>query len=180
MIFELIHTDRLILRKIDNEVLSFVYGNYSNEELINFLGLNSLEELNKDKEKFNNGLTTHNKKILYFQLLDIKNENVIGWCGYHTWYTDHERAEIGYGLFIENLKNQGLMSETIVPIIEYGFKLMNLNRIEAFLSPNNIPSLKLIKKLNFEKEGLLKSHYYSNGIYEDSEVYSLLKNDYGN
>jgi ribosomal-protein-alanine N-acetyltransferase len=178
MKFELIHTKRLTLRKIDIEVLRYVYKYFSDKELIDFLDLNSIEELDKEKNKFNTGLVTHNKKILYFQIIENKNEKIIGWCGFHTWYIDHDRAEIGYGLYDERWKNQGMMTEVLPPIIEYGFSQMNLQRIEAFISPNNIPSLKLVKKLSFKKEGLLINHYLSNGTHEDSEVYSLLNKKY--
>jgi ribosomal-protein-alanine N-acetyltransferase len=178
MKFELIYTERLILRKIDIEVLRYVYKHFSDKQLIEFLGLNSLEELAKEKDKFNTGLITHNKQILYFQIIEKKGEKIIGWCGFHTWYIDHDRAEIGYGLYGDRWKKQGMMTEALLPIIEYGFTQMALQRIEAFISPNNIPSLKLVRNLHFEKEGLLRNHYLSNGIHEDSEVYSLLKKNY--
>ena len=91
---------------------------------------------------------------------------------------DHERAEIGYGLFGDEYKRQGLMSEAILPIIEYGFIEMKLNRIEAFIGPENIASIKLINKLNFVKEGQLREHYCENNRVEDSIVYSLLRKEY--
>ena len=99
----------------------------------------------------------------------------MGWCGFHTWYTDHDRAELGYGLNKDCFKRQGFMSEAIPTILEYGFKEMKLHRIEAFASSENTASIKLLKSNNFEKEGLLKEHYLINGIHEDSEVYALIK-----
>jgi ribosomal-protein-alanine N-acetyltransferase len=44
--------------------------------------------------------------FLYFHLLEKTDQNVIGWCGYHTWYLEHDRAEIGYELF-KKVKRQG-------------------------------------------------------------------------
>ena len=70
------------------------------------------------------------------------------------------------------------MSEAILRIIDYGFSQMNLHRIEAFIGPANIASQKLVEKLGFQKEGVLREHYRKQGVIEDSIVYSLLKKEY--
>lgn len=178
MEMEEITTSRLILRKITPEVFDYIYRDLSKSEQVEFLGLNSEAELEVERKKYEEGLWTHNKRFLYFQLLDQKSRKIIGWCGYHIWYLDHERAEIGYGLFGDDYKRQGLMSEAMSPIIDFGFMQMKLNRIEAFISPENIASIKLIDKLNFVKEGLLREHYFENNRVDDSIVYSLLRKEY--
>ena len=89
-------------------------------------------------------------------------------------YPDHFRAEFGYWLFSEEVKNKGYMSEVAQPIITYGFEKMNLHRIEAMVGPYNIASLKIIEKLGFSKEGLMKAHYLRDGIFEDSLVFALI------
>jgi [ribosomal protein S5]-alanine N-acetyltransferase len=178
MTFEYLNTSRLLLRKLSPETVDYIYKNYTNKQLIAFLGLKDEVQLAIEKVKFESGLTTFNKSFLYFQLLDKKSEAVVGWCGFHTWYLDHHRAEIGYGLFDESLKNNGIMTEALKVIIEYGFNQMKLNRIEAFVGTKNIPSLKLMEKFSFTKEGILRKHYLKNTILEDSVVYSLLKEEY--
>ena len=178
MKFEEIITNRIILRKFTQESFDSIYSDMSQEEQLDILGLNSVEELLNEKEKYKKGLSTHNKKFLYYQLIDIKTSKIIGWCGFHTWYIDHNRAEIGYGLFDDNYKNKGIMSEAIVSIINYGFNTMNLERIEAFVSPRNTPSIKLMQKMKFKKEGLFKHHYFYNNKMEDSIAFALLKSEY--
>ena len=98
----------------------------------------------------------------------------IGWCGYHTWYTPHRRAEIGYQI-AEEYQNRGLMKEALVPIIDYGLNKMNLQRIEAYVGEENTASLRLMEIFEFKKEGLLKKHYNIDGINVDSLVFGLLK-----
>ena len=178
MQIETIQTKRLILKKVDEPVLKFIYENYSIEEQIKFLGLVSEEALQVARTKFYNGYSTYNKHFLYFYIIDKITKNVIGSCGYHTWYIDHFRAEIGYGLCNDDYKNKGFMSEALMVILDYGFSKMNLNRVEAFIDPNNIPSLKLVDKFGFVKEGLLREHYYHDGRMEDSVVFGLLKEEY--
>ena len=178
MKFEEIHTERLILRKLTQECLDYIHAEMSQDEQMEILGLKSNEALEKEREKHKNGLSTHNKKFLYHQLIDKKTKEIIGWCGFHTWYTDHNRAEVGYGLYDDSYKGQGLMSEVIAIVIDYGFKHMALERIEAFVSPTNVPSIKLLERMKFKKEGLLKHHYFDNGRMDDSIVFGLLRAEY--
>lgn len=173
-------TERLVLRKITPEVYNFVFSNYSELEQMLFLGLKTKEELTREKIKLEKGLATYNKRFLYFLLLSKESNKIIGWAGYHTWYLDHNRAEIGYGLYFEEYKRKGLMKEALDFIIPYGFDNMNLNRIEAFIGEENDASLKLIAKFNFSKEGVLKEHYLNKNIYEDSVIFGLIKKDFQN
>jgi ribosomal-protein-alanine N-acetyltransferase len=111
-------------------------------------------------------------------MIDKATQQTIGGGGFHNWYADHKRAELGYALENESYKRKGLMTEALNFIIDYGFKNMELNRIEAFIGPNNIASLKLISKYNFTREGQLRQHYMKEGKLEDSIVFSLLREDY--
>jgi ribosomal-protein-alanine N-acetyltransferase len=178
MKFEEIHTGKLILRKLTQECFDYIHSELTQNEQLKILGLKTNEELLKEKEKYKNGLSSYNKKFLYYQLIDKNTKEIIGWCGFHTWYTDHNRAEIGYGLFDDNYKGQGIMSEVLALIVSYGFKVMNLERIEAFVDPTNTPSIKLLKRMSFKEEGLLKHHYFYNNRMEDSIVFALLKSEH--
>lgn len=177
MNFEIIDTERLLLRKLGEQEYNYIFTQLADEEIGETLGLDT-GGLAKEKEKYKKGLTTHNKSILIFQLIDKASDKVIGGCGYHTWYVDHRRAEIGYALTDESYKGRGIMSEACAAVITYGFNTMNLNRIEAFIGPDNLPSIKLVEKFNFKREGELREHYNKNGIIENSVIYSKLRSEH--
>ncbi|MBF0547887.1 MAG: GNAT family N-acetyltransferase [Candidatus Riflebacteria bacterium] len=178
MKFEILITDRLKLRLLTPEVEQYVFENYSENDLKIFFGCNTEAEFAKEKVRYERGSTTWNKSFLNFLLIDKATELVIGRCGFHTWYLEHRRAEIGYNLTNGDFKDKGLMTEAIKKVIEYGFEKINLNRIEAFIGKDNVPSLKLIKRMNFIEEGLLRQHFFKNNVIEDSLVFGLLREDY--
>lgn len=178
MTFFTIETERLFLRKVVPDTYHYVFEHFSENELQEFLGITSTEKLQEEKEKFRKGITTHNKSMVLFQLLDKKSNKVIGGCGYHTWYLDHNRAEIGYALTDDNFKRMGLMSEALQHVLDHGFDTMQLHRVEAFISPTNSASIQLVNKFGFIKEGYLRQHYNAKGKFEDSVVYSLLKEEH--
>lgn len=168
--------NNLSLRAVTPEVYSYAFTNYNNEQLMEFFGHTTPEEFAKEKNRYEKGMTTVNKTFVLFHILE--NGKNVGWCGFHTWYTDHARAEIGYVLSNDASKGKGIMSAALKAVIDYGFNTMNLHRIEAFVAPNNVPSLKLMEKYNFIKEGHLREHYFKNNKMEDSVVFSLLKSEY--
>ncbi len=178
MQFNILQTSRLLLREMNPQVYSFLFSTCDDEQLKKQFGLNSDEELEKKKFNFRNSFTMFNKSFTYFQLLNKENETHIGWCGFHTLYTQHSRAEIGYTIWNEADRGKGYMKEAFPVILDFGFNNMNLHRIEAFIGPGNTPSLTLVRSFGFTQEGQLREHYFTNNRFEDSIVFSLLKNDY--
>lgn len=177
MNFEILETKRLYLRKLTPEDFTYVFTNYSKEEIMLFFGFETEEEFQTGKFKAEKGYTSYNRSIVQFQLIEKNTNKVIGAAGFHNWYFDHRRAEIGYNLKDESAKNKGYMSEAVEKIIEYGFTKMNLHRMEAFVGTENIPSLKLMEKFHFTQEGVLKQHYFINDKFEDSIIFSRLVYD---
>lgn len=178
MQFEEIHTERLRLRKLTPKIYDYIHAHFPDDALMDFLGLKSAGELEKEKTKYAHGLKTYNRTFANFQMIDRETGQLIGACGFHTVYPEHSRAEIGYAIVDEDFKRKGLMGEALEAIVEYGFKNMHLNRIEAMVGPSNVASLRLIEKMGFVREGLLRKHYCKNGTPEDSIIFSLLKDEY--
>ncbi len=177
MQFETLHTPRLQLYKLTDEDYEELLLKKSDEEVTKYLGI-APEKVSAERKKAKKGFSTFNKTLLLFHITEKGSDKVIGWCGFHTWYRDHDRAEIGYVLSDDAYKAKGIMTEALREVIKYGFEQMGLKRIEAFIGPNNTPSLKLIEKFGFQKEGYLRKHYRSNGKLEDSVLYALLVEDY--
>lgn len=178
MDFELLETPRLQLRKLTPEVYDHVFAHYTQEEVMTFFGHTTEEQYRTELWRYQNGLRIFNKTFLMFHLIEKESRAVIGWCGFHTWYLDHDRAEIGYVLAQDAHKGKGYMSEALPRIIGYGFRTMHLHRIEALVAPHNEPSLKLLQRMHFIQEGHLREHYKVNGRMEDSLLFALLQKEY--
>lgn len=178
MIMKMIETPRLLLRRLTINEYKDLFENYSQQDAMSFFGFKTEAEFLEEKRKYDGGLSTFRTTFVSFQLIEKSTSKVIGDCGFHTCYLPHSRAEIGYGLREDQDKNKGYMKEAILAVMDYGFEVMKLNRIEAFISPANIPSQKLVKRLGFKQEGHLRGHYCKNGIIDDSLVFGLLKNEY--
>jgi len=62
--------------------------------------------------------------------------NYLGDIGFHNYVIAHSRAEIGFKL-AKAFWHQGIMTEALEQVLEYGFRVMQFNRIEAVTDPEN-------------------------------------------
>ncbi len=70
---------------------------------------------------------------------------------------------------------RGIMTEALEAVIEFGFERMGLNRIEAVVFVENVASHRLLEKLRFEREGVLRDYEFLKGRFVDMVMYSLLR-----
>ena len=174
MMLNEIYTDRLILKPITPKVIHQQFERKTKIEILDYFNFNE-STYEKYKLMHEKGMETYNQSLYFFLLILKGTSNVIGEGGFHTWNLTHHRAEIFYSLRADNYKNNGYMSEALPKIIEFGFNTLQLHRMQAFIDAENIPSLKLLQKNNFKREGIAREDYLVNGIQEDSVCYSLLK-----
>ncbi|RYZ47651.1 MAG: N-acetyltransferase, partial [Sphingobacteriales bacterium] len=151
-----IETPRLLIRMVTVEEHRAVFTQYEQTDAMAFMDYDTEEQYLQEKKKVDGGMTTHRTSVLYFHLIEKQSARIVGEFAYHNWYPGHSRSEIGYAMRADVYKNQGYMKEAMLPILDYGFNQMKLNRIEAFISPKNEPSLKLVKRYGFVEEGLLR------------------------
>lgn len=117
------------------------------------------------------------RRSIYWAIARKDTNKVIGTCGFNIWSRTHDRAEISYDLD-HHYWRQGLMTSVLRLIIKYGFEHMKLKRIQATVVPDNKGSIKVLKKLGFKDEGLLRKYNCLRGKYCDSRMMAILDTDY--
>ena len=105
------------------------------------------------------------------------NGKVIGTIGFMWMQTDNRSAEVGYSLS-RAYWNQGIMSEALKTVLEFGFTKLGLNRIEAQHESDNPASGRVMIKAGMRHEGTLRQRVYNKGRYADVELYAILRSDF--
>lgn len=104
-------------------------------------------------------------------------EKILGTCGFHNWKKEHARAELGYELDSRYWR-KGLMTEAVSSALDYGFREMGLDRVEAFVTVGNQRSLAFLEKAGFSLEGTLRHYEWARGQFQDQWVFSVLRNEW--
>lgn len=81
---------------------------------------------------------------------------------------------LAYNLSGANVR-QGYATEAVKELLRVAFEELGLHRVEANIMPRNLPSLGLVEKLGFVREGLSREYLKINGVWED-HVHMVLLN----
>jgi ribosomal-protein-alanine N-acetyltransferase len=83
---------------------------------------------------------------------------------------------IGYWMG-ERYANRGYMTNAVVALSPFAFRVLHLHRIEAACLPHNGPSMRLLENAGFQREGLARGLVCIAGRWQDHVVYALLADD---
>lgn len=168
-------TSRLVVRTFRPEDASDLFAYLSLDEIYRFepgepIDLQQAQEqvtqMSTSPDFWAVELQTEQKVIgqIYFKQIDPPH--------LMTW-------ELGY-ILSPHYQRQGYASEAIVALLQTGFAAAGIHRVVAHCNPENIASWKLLEKVGFRREGLLKKEIFfrrdTNGepLWSDTFVYAML------
>ncbi len=74
---------------------------------------------------------------------------------------------------------KGHMTKAVRAAAGFGFAALRLHRIEAACLPHNAPSMRLLERNGFQREGLARAYLRINGVWQDHVLFALLETDVG-
>ncbi|KOP65063.1 acetyltransferase [Bacillus sp. FJAT-18019] len=107
----------------------------------------------------------------------VDTGKLIGSCGFNFWQlTGAFRGEFGCELR-SAYWGQGYMSEAAELALTFGYSIMGLNRIEAFVDPRNERACRWFARNGYLREGMLRDYRHTSGGYVDAVVFSRLRRE---
>ena len=103
--------------------------------------------------------------------------SAIGTCLLFRFEEKSARAELGYVLG-RAYWGRGFMQEALAALLGCAFATMGLRRVEAEVDTRNLSSARLLLRLGFTKEGLLRQRWVAKGEVKDVEIYGLLSHEW--
>ncbi|MBN2835182.1 MAG: GNAT family N-acetyltransferase [Candidatus Delongbacteria bacterium] len=164
--FPVIESERLFLRKIvelDSEAILFLRSDKTVNKYIDTPEEKKIKNLSdaikwvKKVDKY----IEKNEGIIWG--ITLKNDpRVIGTIGIGNFSDNNKTAEVGCDL-VPEFHRKGIMSETLLKIIDFCFKELKLDKIEALTHTKNKSAIKLCEKTGFRLN--------VNKKYEDNKLY---------
>lgn len=105
------------------------------------------------------------------------DDRVIGTVTLCAFMPEHCRGEVGF-ILCPDLWGQGLAGEAVARALRYAFDDLNLERIEADVDPRNSPSQRLLERLGFQHEGLMRERWRVAGEIQDGLMLGLLRREF--
>lgn len=171
--FPTLFTERLILREITVADTEDFFAIRSNLIVMKALDKVPYKEINEMIEFINFlELQLKQQQGIRWAVCLKTNNRMIGCVGFHRINHKTQLAEIGYEL-LPSYHRQGIITEAITTLLTYAFNHIGLEVIEAGVNPDNYISISLLTKLGFTKVRHVTGDYLFNGVYLDSDYYTI-------
>lgn len=102
---------------------------------------------------------------------------MIGTCGFSAISAEHRCAEVGYVLN-PAFRGQGYAGEALSAVLEFAFRRMQLNRVEAKCVDENESSERVMQKVGMQFEGVARSALFIKGQFRNIKIYAILRDEY--
>jgi ribosomal-protein-alanine N-acetyltransferase len=114
----------------------------------------------------------------FWAVADAVTDRCFGMVNYHDGHIRSRRVAIGY-IVDPARQRQGIAIEAVSAMLDFCFDELGLHRIQAFINPDNTASRRLVEKLGFSCEGLLRDNLRVNDVWRNDMLYALLATDRG-
>lgn len=84
---------------------------------------------------------------------------------------------LGYSLGVDWI-GKGFMTEAVELILLHAFENLKLHRVEANVQPHNLPSIKVLQRCGFTKEGFSRKYLKIDDIWCDHERCAIIVEDW--
>ena len=150
-VFPKLETARLVLRQPMSSDEDMIYALYRDPETVRYI-MQPIETRAEATEILRSYMADFtNQERIFWTITDKATLAPIGTVCYE-WFHTPGLGEIGYDL-LPTRRGSGYMQEALEPVIRYGFEDLQLRDIEAFVTPENTPSLSVLKRLGFSESG---------------------------
>lgn len=176
--FPVLETERLILRRITSEDEAEIFAIFSNPEVTRYYDLDTFTEQAQAGEIIKRHQAQFEKDGGIRWAITRKGSPRLIGTGGMGWQRWNFSAMLGYEL-AQEYWNQGMMTEAIRAMAGYAFADMGMNRIQATTEMENAASMRVLRKVGFQEEGVLREWGFWKGSFRDVRCFSLLRRDWG-
>jgi RimJ/RimL family protein N-acetyltransferase len=165
----IIETERLLIRPFKMEDIEPSYDMNLDTEVSKYTGDGGIVSKKEIERRIVENVFGDYEKYGFGRLaVELKGENkFIGFTGLK-YLEDMDEVDLGYR-FMKKYWGKGIATESAQACVNLGFNTLELKRMIAMVLPENIDSIRVLEKLNFE---------YEKDIIEDNQlakIYSLSK-----
>lgn len=119
-----------------------------------------------------------NRQAMYFGIVHEPDDTLYGYIAIHSINERSNSVSIGY-MIRKDQQRKNITYQCVCELIRYIYATTTINRISATVNLENIPSQKLLQKLKFQEEGILRKYSYNarTNQVEDRKLYSIIRED---
>jgi RimJ/RimL family protein N-acetyltransferase len=170
---------RIYLDNINKEDMPSLYRWFSDIEFLT--SYDYVLPIPMTKEKVEQSIADYNEEnnsiIFAIRATEDAHNPIIGVAGYYDIIKDNQVATLFIGIGDKNQQGKGYGKKALDELLNYGFKILKLHRIQLNVMSFNASAIALYEKAGFKKEGIMKEFVLRDGKRHDLYMYAKLKTD---
>lgn len=171
----IIETPRLLLREVSMSDLDTLHSSFSSKTTAQSATWQPHTSRQQTRDKINEMLGKYKKnEIAHWAVTRKDTGELIGLGGFTVHTPAHNRARIGWWFDHKHWGN-GYATELAHALIEYGMKMLKLNRIDADVRVDNIASRRVLEKAGMNYATTSRDYRILKGEMFSSHIYVILK-----
>ncbi|MED1781628.1 GNAT family protein [Brevibacillus fortis] len=168
--------ERVFLRPIGTEDTELYFRSLFNKETRMLTGTQKHFTREQIQRYIENKSQDSSSVLLLICLCE--NDQVIGDVQIGDIDPKNRNAYIRISIDQNAYQGKGYGSEALLLMLDYGFGILNLHRIELNVFAFNERAIHTYEKLGFQREGVQRQALYYNHAYHDSILMSMLADEY--
>lgn len=147
--FPLMETARLVLRRLTEEDLDDLFNMRKDPDMHEYTDTmpdTSLKDTKEYLERMDKGI--NEGKWLLWGIQSKETHRIIGSVSVWNFTESRNGAELGYGI-VTHMQGNGYMAESLQAVIDYCFRTIGMDWIEACTEEGNESSTRLLENLGF-------------------------------
>lgn len=109
-----------------------------------------------------------------FSIAETGTDRSVGQIGLWTRELGQGRAQAGYGV-VASARGQRFAASALLALLEFAWTIPELHRVELYIEPWNLASVRSADYAGFQREGLLRSHQEIAGERRDMLLYAAVR-----
>jgi len=164
------------LRPLEFDDIDTLYGWETEIELAIWSGWTPQFSRSAFRHKYEQRITDPEKDLV-MQGIEYEGQ-LVGYVQLALIDYHERRAAVGILVGEKQMWGRGIGRTALRILLDYAFTVRNLERIYAEVYGFNQRSLRLMERVGFQKEGILRQHEIHNGARQDMHFFGMLKTEF--
>jgi RimJ/RimL family protein N-acetyltransferase len=168
--------DGVTLRPLEFDDINQLYDWDSDSELEMMAGWGPKRSRAAYRHRYERRITEPEDDLYMFGI-EVENR-LVGYVQLALIDYYERRAAVGILIGDKPIWGRGIAHAALRILLDYAFTVRGLERVYAEVYSFNIRSLRLMERVGFQLEGILRQHEFHNGSRRDMHVFGMLKSEF--